>query len=104
MKTKEKNLLAFREVVELLIQNSLLLSFEEKKEFTTMTKVLGFGDLKELFRILVGSRKDVDRILATISRDFPRVEKKLNNFQRNLIKKIFKGEREFYKSIITNNK
>jgi hypothetical protein len=101
MKTEEKKLFAFREVVELLIQNSLLLSFEEKQEFTGMVKVLGFDDLKELFRILVGSRKDVDKILTTISRDFPEVEKKMNKFQRNIIKKIFKGERDFYKSIIT---
>ncbi len=94
MEINLKQLLAFREIVVILIRNSLLLSMKEKEEFMSVIPNLGLGDLMEMFGLLVGSKRKVDDILKTLALEYPQVVKDLDKFQIEMIKKIYKAKRK----------
>ena len=85
---------SFRDIVKLLIQNSLLLSLDEKAEFIQTLPALELEDVRELFTLLVGAKKNIDEILDTLARDYPEVHKNLDEFQMNALKKIYKAQRK----------
>lgn len=93
METNNKQLLAFREIVTVLLQNSLLLSVKEKDEFLRLIPTLKLSDLMEMFGLLVGSKRNVDDILKTLALEYPKVVKDLDKFQIETLKKIYKAQR-----------
>lgn len=101
MKNKNtETVLAFREIVEVLIDNSTLLSFNEKKEFKQLTPMLDMGELLELFRLLVNSKENSDRILNDLAKAYPDVVKELDKHQVSVLKNLFKTERDVLKTNI----
>jgi len=95
----EQKVQSLREIVDVLIQTSLLLSFQEKQEFLKETPALDFASLLELFNILTTSKRDVDEILNDIATSDPDIMNKLNNFQIQTLKSVFKEART---SLINN--
>jgi len=103
MKNKNtESRLAFREIIDVLIDNSILLSFNEKKEFKQLTPMLDMGELLELFRLLVNSKDNSDRILNDLARMYPDVVKDFDKDQILVLKRLFKTERNILKTNIIN--
>lgn len=103
MKNKNtETLLAFRDIVDVLIENSILLSFEEKGEFKGLTPMLDMGELLELFRLLVDSKDNSDRILNDLAKIYPDVVTELDQHQVATLKSLFKTERDVLKTNIIN--
>jgi len=94
--------LAFKDIVNVLIDNSLLLSFEEKTNFKNLTPMLDIGELTELFRMLVDSKGNSDKILNDLAKDYPEVIAELDKYHGSTIKNLFKTEREMLKTNIIN--
>lgn len=95
-----ETLLEFRKIVEVLIDNSTLLSFNEKKEFKQLTPMLDMGELLELFRLLVNSKEKSDKILNDLAKVYPDVVKELDKHQVSTLKHLFKTERDVLKTNI----
>lgn len=95
-----ETLLAFRDIVDVLIENSTLLSFDEKKEFKGLTPMLDMGELLELFRLLVNSKENSDKILNDLARMYPDVVRELDQHQVSTLKNLFKTERDVLKTNI----
>lgn len=103
MKNKNtETLLAFRDIVEVLIDNSMLLSFDEKTEFKGLTPMLDMGELLELFRLLVDSKDNSDKILNNLAKMYPDVVAELDQHQVATLKGLFKTERDVLKTEIFN--
>lgn len=100
-KQTSETLLAFRDIVNILIDNSLLLSFKEKQEFITLTPLLDLSELMELFRLLVGAKANTEDVIKNLARDYPSVLKDLDKFQVDTLKNVFKGERALFKESLT---
>lgn len=98
METNVKQLLAFREIITILIQNSLLLSIKEKEEFLSATLNMELNGLIEMFNLLVRSRRNVDDILIALAIEYPQVAKELDTFQKETIKNIYKAQRHALKN------
>jgi len=94
---ENKDINAFREVIELLLENSLLLSFKEKKEFSQLLPMLNRDELMELFGLLVHAKKNVGNIIDELVSKYPQVVKELSSYQKNALKTIFKYERGLLK-------
>jgi len=84
----------FREIVELLVNNCLILSIQEKQEILKMTPTLELVDLIEIFNLLTGAKTNVDDILSSLAKDYPQVMDDLNEYQIKTLKSIYKGRRE----------
>ncbi|MCD6109484.1 hypothetical protein J7J83_01885 [bacterium] len=98
---ENKDINAFREVIELLLENSLLLSFKEKKEFSQLLPMLNRDELMELFGLLVHAKKNVGNIIDELVSKYPQVVKELSSYQKNALKTIFKYERGLFKIKLT---
>ena len=97
MQNNEENkdkLNTFREITELLTNNCLILSFQEKQEILKMTPTLELSDLIEIFNLLTGAKTNVDDILSSLAKDYPQVMNDLNEYQIKTLKSIYKGRRE----------
>lgn len=88
---------ALREVVKLLINNSMLLSLQEKRDVSALTPLLNRQELTELFELLLGSKRRTEHILDDLAAVYPGVIKDLEGYQVNALKTIFKDERDFLK-------
>ncbi len=88
---------ALREVVKLLLDNSLLLSLEEKRDISELMPLLNKQELTELFQLLLGSKRRTDNILNDLSAQFPDVMKDLDEYQMHALKTVFKDERDVLK-------
>jgi hypothetical protein len=97
-----ENLSAFRDIVNVLIDNSLLLSFEEKANFKQLTPMLDMRELTELFRLLVDSKENSDKILNDLAEQYPEVAEELEKHNTKTIKNLFKAERNIFKTNIIN--
>ena len=84
---------SLREVVDLVIQNTLLLSLEEKKEFTNLTPTLSIRELRELLKLLIKSNKNTDNILKSLEKKHPQVVKELDKYHKEILSSLFKEER-----------
>jgi len=89
-----EKLSAFREIVELLVNSCLILSIQEKEEILKMTPKLELVDLIEIFNLLTGAKTNVDEILETLAREYPKVMDDLKDYQLKTLKSIYKGRRE----------
>ena len=96
-KQNSETLEAFHDIVNILIDNSLLLSLEEKSEFTMLTPLLDQAELMELFRLLVGAKASTEDILQNLAKDYPAALKDMDKFQIDTLKSVFKGERQLFK-------
>lgn len=97
-----ENLLAFRDIVNVLIDNSLLLSFEEKQNFKDLTPMLNMGELMELFRLLVDSKEKSDSILNDLVQKYPDIAGEFDLYEEKSLKSVFKSERDVLKTNIIN--
>jgi len=95
---ENKNTQAFREIIILLLESSLILSFKEKEEFTSLLPMLDQGELMELFGLLVNSKKHVDDIVGNLVNKYPQVVRQLSSYQKNALRSIFKYERALLKT------
>lgn len=89
----DNNLEHFREVVEMLINNSLLLSYKEKEDFVQLLPMLDKGELLELFGLLVNAKENTRDILHELVEKYPDVVKQLSDYQKTALKEIFSFER-----------
>ena len=94
---------ALREVVNLLIENSLLLSVEEKQNFSNLTPLLDRQELTELFQLLLGSKRRTDNILDDLAAEYPEVVQDLDAYQKDALQNVFKDERDILKISINQN-
>lgn len=88
----------FREVVEMLIKNSLLLSHKEKEDFIQLLPMLNKGELLELFGLLVNAKENTHDILTELVEKYPDVVKQLSHYQKKALKDIFSFERNVMKT------
>ncbi len=98
----DNNLGHFREVVEMLINNSLLLSHKEKKDFIQLLPMLNKKELLELFGLLVNAKENTHDILTELVEKYPDVVKQLSDYQKNALKEIFSFERNLMKTKLIN--
>jgi cAMP phosphodiesterase len=87
-----------REIVNILIDNSLLLTAEEKQNFMDLTPTLDVDELTELFNLLVDSKRNIEDILTEIAHNFGNAAKQLTKFHLSTVREIFKNEREVFKT------
>jgi hypothetical protein len=91
--TQEK-LEIFRQIVDMMIENSLLLSIDEKNEFLAETPNLDMDSLYELFNLLTGAKNKIDEVLRELAENSPGIMEKLDEFQIETLKIIFKEQRD----------
>ncbi|MBN1494338.1 hypothetical protein JW911_01225 [Candidatus Peregrinibacteria bacterium] len=84
----------FRQIVDMMIENSLLLSIDEKQEFLAETPTLGMESLFELFNLLTGAKNKIDDVLKELAENSPGIMEKLDEFQIETLKIIFKEQRD----------
>jgi hypothetical protein len=88
---------ALREVVKLLLDNSMLLSLEEKRDVSDLMPLLNRQELTELFQLLLGSKRRTENILNDLAAEYPNVIKDLDEYQMKALKTVFKDERDVLK-------
>lgn len=98
MKTKQDKAKTLREIVNILVDNSLLLKKDEKSNFIQLLPMLNFEELKQLFTLLVDSKKSMEDILHDIANYFENAAKRLTDFHRLTVKDIFQGDRAAFKA------
>ncbi|MBA4336393.1 hypothetical protein C0416_01280 [bacterium] len=97
-----ENTLVFRDIVNVLIDNSLLLSFEEKANFKNLTPMLDMSELLELFGLLAQSKENSDKILNDLAEEYPGIAEELEKYNTKTINSLFKTERNILKTDIIN--
>lgn len=88
---------ALREVVRLLLNNSMLLSPEEKSDISALVPLLNRQELTELFQLLLGSKRRTEHILDDLAAQYPEVTRDLQDYQMTALKTVFKDERDVLK-------
>jgi len=84
----------FRQIVNMMIENSLILSLDEKSEFLAETPHLDIDSLYELFNLLTGAKNKIDDVLNELAENSPGILEKLDEFQIETLKIIFKEQRD----------
>ncbi|MFC1647624.1 hypothetical protein ACFL10_01360 [Patescibacteria group bacterium] len=97
MQTDPKQTEALRDIVKLLIDNSLLLSLKEKQNITALTPLLNRQELTELFQLLLGSKRRTANIIDDLAAEYPEVVKDLEQYQLKTLQNVFKDERDILK-------
>lgn len=86
-----------RDIVKLLIDNSLLLALKEKQDIIALTPLLNRQELTELFQLLLGSKRRTANIVDDLAALYPEVVKDLEEYQLKTLQNVFKDERDILK-------
>jgi len=91
-----------RDIVKLLIDNSMLLSLKEKQDISALTPQLNRQELTELFQLLLGSKRRTDNIIDDLAAEYPQVVRDLEEYQLRTLQNVFKDERDILKISLTH--